>query len=164
MARSEGLIHRKLPPDAVIHTRQPVKPGVTDEETEEKGFEALGLEQLAEQISALARTIENRTNLVDEYNSAPITGAGSASAVVVQPTYEYMPEKIEAIIVAGPAGNITLILGDRQLALTIPTTGYLILAPVAMLLGRSDTRSLQAATPGLYFLELMGIADRRFKI
>jgi hypothetical protein len=164
MARSDGLIHKKLPPDAVIHTRQPVKPETGDAELESVSFDALGLAELREQLSVLARGIENRSNPVDEYNSGNISGAGSSTSVIVQPTYEFMPEKIVAIIVSGPAGQINLILGDRNLTLVIPASGLLVIAPVQMLLGRTDTRTLTAATPGVYFLELMGWADRRFKI
>lgn len=164
MARSEGLIHRKLPPDAVIHTRQPEKVEVTDEETGAAGFEKLGAQALLEQLVSIARNAENRANPVDEYNSAGVTGAGSSASITVQPTYEYMPEKIEAIIVTGPTGAISLQLGDRIWSLTIPASGILVIAPLALMLGRSDARILTPAAAGTYSLELMGIADRRFSI
>jgi hypothetical protein len=163
MARSDGLIHRKLPPDATIHTRQPLPSETPDIEQTSPGFEALGLKELVEQVTALARGIENRANPVDEYNTAT-GGSGTATQVVVQPTYEYMPEKIVAIIVCGPAGNVNLLLGDRNLALVIPASGLLVISPVQMLLSRTDARVLTAQTPGPYFLELMGWADRRFNI
>lgn len=278
MARSDGLIHRKLPPDSVIHTRQPVKPTTGDEEQESKSFDALGMEHFAEQVATLARTIENRANPVDEYNSAAVSGAASSASVIVQPTYEYMPEKIESIVVTGPAagqsatqpgltaanpaigsvitsltlppgvytvnwtvtpqgtvgvaeknnfalyvngvpfttsinpqtagtstsqqavqlvltqasntvsvnvgqgaptstaqygavltalstGNLfTLQLGDRIWSLTLPPSGVMTIGYVALILGRSDPRILTPAAPGIWTLELMGIADRRFSI
>lgn len=164
MARSEGLIHRKLPQDAIIHTRQPGTVETTDEETGAKGFETLGAQALLEQLITIARAAENRANVVDEYNSAAITGAGSSASVTVSPTYEFMAEKIESIIVTGPAGVITLQLGDRLWTVTIPAIGFIVIAPVAILLGRSDARILTAASAGVYSLELCGVADRRFSI
>lgn len=164
MTTAPGYRHPRLPAGAVIHTRQPVKPGATDEESAEPGFEYEGLQQLLEQFETIARAAENRANPVDEYNSAAVTGAGSSASVTVQPTYEYMPEKIETVIVTGPTGAITLQLGDRLWALTIPASGILVIAPVAILLGRSDSRILTPAAAGIYTLELCGIADRRFKI
>lgn len=164
MARTDGLIHRKLPPDAAIHTRQPGSIETKDEEQESSEFAELGAKQFAEQLKTLAETIENRSNLVDEYNTAAITGAGSSSSFVVQPTYEYMPEKIESIIVTGPTGAVTLQLGDRIWQLSIPATGILVIGYCAIVLGRSDSRILTPAAPGVYTLELMGIADRRFNI
>ena len=164
MARSEGLIHKKLPPDAVIHTRQPVKPTTEDSEQESRSFETLGLAQYAEQMGTLAKAIENRANAVDEYNSAAITGAASSASVVVFPTYEYMPEKIESIVITGPPGAITLQLGDRTWALNIPATGILTIGYVGLILNRTDARILTPAAAGIFTLELMGIADRRYKI
>lgn len=164
MARTEGLVHKKLPHDAVIHTRQPVNPTTTDQETESPGYETLGAAQLAEQLSVIARAAENRANVVDEYNSAAVSGAGSSAAIVVQPTYEYMPEKIESIVITGPAGAVTLQLGDRIWQLVIPATGILATGFLGLILGRSDARILTPAAAGVYTLELMGIADRRFNI
>lgn len=164
MGRSAGLVHRKLPYDAVINTRQPVSPRTDDEEQDAQGFEKKGAEDLLEQLVSIARYAENRANPVDEYNSAAITGAASSASVTVQPTYEYMAEKIEAVIVTGPTGLISLQLGDRIWALTIPASGILVIAPISILLGRSDARVLTPAAGGVYTLELMGIADRRFSI
>lgn len=164
MARSDGLIHRKLPPDSIIHTRQPVEPGTKDVEQAEPEFTELGMERLAKQLETIARLTENRSNKVDEYNSAAITGAGSSAFFSVQPTYEYMPEKIEAIIVTGPTGVVTLQLGDRIWPLTIPASGILVIAPIGILLSRTDARTLTPAAAGTYTLELCGVADRRFEI
>lgn len=162
MPAEQGYRHRKLPSDAVIHTRQPVNPETGDTEHESITFERRGLEQLKEVLGIIARRAENRSRVVDEYNSAAVTGAGSSAAVVVQPTYELMPEKIEAIIITGPAGAITLQLGDRIWQLVVPATGILVIAPIALILGRSDPRTLTPAVLGVYTLELMGVADQRF--
>jgi hypothetical protein len=162
MARTEGLIHRKLPHDAVIHTREPVEPTTDDKEQESAGYTALGVAAFTQQLANIARIVENRTNIVDEYNSAAVSGAGSAAAITVQPTYEFMPEKIEAIIITGPAGAVTLQLGDRIWQLVIPAAGFIAFGQMGIVLGRSDARILTPAAAGVYTLELMGIADRRF--
>jgi hypothetical protein len=164
MARSDGLIHRKLPPDSRISTRQPVDYRTADAEQESETFEQLGLRDLREELKNIARKIENVGNPVDEYNSASVSGAGSSAVLTVQPTYEFMPEKITAIIVTGPTGVIKLQLGDRIWSLTIPAAGILVIAPVAIMLSRTDDRILTPQTPGAYTLELCGIADRRFSI
>lgn len=165
MARSEGLIHSKLPPDSSVPVRGSNAPiGAQDVEQFSPEFIAAGMLELREALGGIARKAENRSNPVDEYNSAPITGAATESVVTVMPTYEYMPEKIESIIVGGPAGAASLQLGDRILPIAIPVAGIIVIAPVAIILGRNDLRQLSAATPGIYFLELMGVADRRFKI
>lgn len=136
-----------------------------DVEPENLAFIAAGLDRMREALGELARQAENRSNPVDEYNTTPITGAATESVVTVLPTYEYMPEKIEAVIVAGPpAAAVTLVLGDRQWPLVIPAIGIIPIGPLAVILGRNDPRQLIASVPGQYFLELMGIADRRFSI
>lgn len=164
MVRTDGLIHKKLPPDAVIHTRQPVEPTTTDQEQVSAGYDALGAAAMAEQLASIARAAENRANIVDEYNSAAVSGAGSSAVIEVFPTYEYMPEKIESIVITGPTGAVTLQLGDRIWQLSIPATGILTIGYVGLILGRGDRRILTPAAAGTYTLELMGIADRRFNI
>lgn len=156
----------KLPHDAVIHPRSDANDPIRaeDEEQVSTGFLKAGMLRLRESLGELARQVENRGNPVDEYNTAATSGAATESTVTVLPTYEYMPEKIESIIVVGPPGNITLNLGDRSWPLTIPASGVIVIAPVAVLLGRNDTRQLVSATPGTYFIELMGIGDRRFSV
>lgn len=166
MARSDGLLHSKLPPDARINVRDTNAPiGAQDVEQFSAEFVATGLLHLREALGEIARYAENRSHPVDEYNTVPLTGIATESQLILLPTYEYMPEKIEAIIVGGPpAATVTLVLGDRQWAVTIPSVGILPIGPLGIILGRSDPRMLVAATPGTYFLELMGIADRRFSI
>jgi hypothetical protein len=166
VARTEGLIHSKLPPDARVNVRDtgaPIRTEDSDQFSPE--FVASNLIKLREALGELARQTENHGNLVDEYNTCTITGAASESVLTVLPTYEYMPEKIISILVAGPpASSITLYLGDRVWPVLIPPAGIMTIGPVALILGRNDLRQLQSATPGNYFLELMGFADRRFAI
>lgn len=166
MARTDGLLHSKLPPDARVNVRDtnaPIK--AQDVEQFSAEFVATGLLHLREALGDIARHAENRSHPVDEYNTVPLTGIASESVLSLPPTYEYMPEKIESVLIGGPPSTqITLILGDRQWAVTIPAAGILPIGPLGIILGRSDPRMLVAATPGTYFLELMGIADRRFSI
>lgn len=166
MPRSGGILHSKLPPDSEIHVRDtgaPIKTADVEEFSAE--FVAKGFLRLQDAVAGLARELENREHPVDEYNTVPLTGAATESQLVLQPTYEYMPEKIEAIVVTGPANAaVTLLLGDRQWPVVIPAAGILPIGPLAIILHRSDPRQLIAQTPGIYTLELMGIADRRFEI
>jgi hypothetical protein len=164
MARYEGVVHEKLPPGTMFPVRDKDEP-IRTENVEQitPGFIRAGLLQLQEALGDIARQTENRSNPVDEYNTVPITGAATQSTLTVQPTYEVMPEKIMSIIVGGPPTTaVTIILGDRQLPAVIPASGILVIAPVAIILGRNDDRKLTSATPGQYFLELMGYADKRF--
>jgi hypothetical protein len=105
--------------------------------------------------------IENRGYPVDEY----LTGSGTGTVISLMATYDFMPERIEAVIVTGPpASVITLQLGDRTWNLVIPAAGVLPIAPLGIILGRSDVRQLTAAVSGQYTLELMGYGQRRFEI
>lgn len=119
----------------------------------------------SEALGKIARQAENRASPVDEYNTVPLTGAASESILTVMPQYEYVPEKIESILVTGPAAaSIIVTVGDRQWSLVIPASGLLPIGPVAILLGRNDPRQLTCATPGTFTMELMGVADARFNV
>jgi hypothetical protein len=120
-----------------------------------------GLLKLHEQSENLARMADDRSRPVDEYRVQTLV-ADSELIVTVQPQYDFMAERIESVIVTGPPGNVSLQLGDRFWALTIPATGILVIAPVSFLLNRNDYRQLTSATPGDYSLELMGWADERY--
>jgi hypothetical protein len=165
MARYDGIVHQKLPPGTSFPVRAKDTPiAAEDVEQISPEFIRAGLLRLQEALGTLARHIENRGNPVDEYNTTPITGAASESTLTVLPTYEMMNEKIVGIIVSGPpTTSITIQLGDRQWPVIIPATGILVIAPIALILGRNDDRKIIAQTPGNYFLELMGYADSRFK-
>lgn len=167
MANDTGYIppNGKLPNGAKlaapIFTRQPSPPfDPVDEQKAVFSFLAAGVHALVKELHDLARQIDNRAFLVDEYRTQSPFG-DSESTVTVQPTYDYKPEKIESIIITGPPGNVTLQLGDRFWSLTIPATGIIVIGPVAVLLNRNDPRILTGPT-GNYNLELMGIADERF--
>ena len=161
-----GQQHFKLPHDAVISPRSSAGNliGAEDEEQTSPGFIAEGLLSYREALTNLARQAENRSHPVDEYNTVPLSGGSSGVLLTIMPTYEYMPEKIESVIVSGPpAATATLTLGDRQLPLVVPASGVIVIAPVAIILGRNDTRQLTSAAAGIWFVELMGIADKRFQ-
>lgn len=162
----QGREHSKLPPGAAVHVRDKETPiRADDEEQFSPEFVASGLLDLREQLKNLARQTENRSHPVDEYNTASLTGASTTAVVTLLPTYEYMPEKIISVLVAGPpAAAVTLVLGDRQIPIVIPAAGLIPIGPLGMILGRNDPRQLISATPGTYFLELMGWADQRFNI
>jgi hypothetical protein len=161
----KGFIQPKIQPGQPIHTRQPVSDKTVDEETIVPPFISLGLTRLKESFDELARQAENRAKVVDEYNTSTLgVGEGNETVVTLFPTYDFMPEKIESIIATGPpAATVVIVLGDRQWNLVIPTSGVLVIAPVALMLSRTDTRSLTGGTAGQYTLELMGIADKRYK-
>lgn len=166
MGRSGGISHDRLPPDSIVTVRSKDTPiAAADEQQFSPEFIARGMLEMREALREVARQTENRGNPVDEYNTCPISGAASESTLVLQPTYEYMNEKIISVLVVGPpSAAVTITLGDRVWPVVIPVTGILPIGPVAVILGRSDTRSLTSATPGNYFLELMGWADRRFNV
>jgi hypothetical protein len=156
--------HEKLPAGTVLHVRDTGAPIRTeDEEILSPGYIAKGLNEFREALDNLARQTENHAYPVDEYNTCPLGSVASENALTLQPTYEYWPEKILSILVTGPpAAAVTLTLGDRVWPLVLPSTGILAIGPVAIILGRSDVRQLQAGTPGQFTLELMGFSDRRF--
>ena len=162
----EGLQRSKLPPGTVMHVRDKETPiRAEDEEQFSPAFLARGLLEMRETLTNLARQTENRSHPVDEYNTASLAGAATTTVVTLLPTYEYMPEKIISVLIAGPGSAVcTLVLGDRQLPITIPAAGILPIGPLGVILGRNDPRQLVSATPGTYFLELMGWADQRFGI
>lgn len=166
MGRSGGMFHEKLPPDSIVTVRAkdtPIEAANVEQFTPAQL--ALELLRYREALGEIARQAENRSFPVDEYNTCPITGAATESTLVVMPTYEYKNEKIESIIVGGPASAaVTIILGDRSIPAIIPVSGILVIAPVAIILGRNDNRQLTSATPGIFFFELMGIADQRYNI
>ena len=159
-----GMKHEKLPPGAQVYVRDTGAPIRTvEEELYSPEFIAKGMIQLREALQDLARRSENHAHPVDEYNTCPLGGTSSVNALTLQPTYELMPEKILSILVAGPpAAAVTIQLGDRFWSVNIPPSGIMSIGPVALILGRSDTRQQSSQTAGMFFLELMGFADARF--
>lgn len=166
MPLSGGIRHSRLPSDAEVSVRDTDAPiRSTDVEQFSPEFVAAGLMRLRDSLSDLARQLENKSRPVDEYNTCPITGAATESVLTVLPTYDFLVERIEAVLITGPpAAQITLTVGDRQWNMVIPAAGVLPIGPLGMFLGRNDPRTLTAQTPGIYTLELMGYADARFRI
>jgi hypothetical protein len=84
-----------------IFTRQPNKPFDTDQQKTVFEYLAIGIHSLVTQMGDLARQIENRARVVDEYQvqSSTVT---AESVVTVQPIFDFVPEKIESVIVTGP--------------------------------------------------------------
>jgi len=163
MARTGGMVHNKLPYD-LAGMRPPADKPVRAEEAEQEispQFVLNSLMSLRKSLGTLARLIENRGYPVDEYN----TGTGTGTVVSLLPTYEYMPERIESVIITGPpSSQVSLQLGDRTWSLVIPAAGVLPVGPMGLILSRSDVRQLTAQTSGIYTLELMGFGQRRFEI
>ena len=149
-------VPRAIPPH--IGVRQPVslEPDAIDREPMK--FIALALAQLHRQFRRMATAIEDHSMPVDNYS--PQTVAASTNQVNLQPQYE-SGEQITSVIIVGPAGAVTLTLGDRIWPLVIPASGILVIAPISIFLGRDDTRQLNSVTLGQYSLELGGYADTR---
>lgn len=142
--------------------RPPADKPIRTENAEQElspGFVLNSLMALRQSLGTLARLIENRGFPVDEYN----TGTGTGTVVNLMPTYDFMPERIESVIITGPpAAQITVQLGDRVWNLVIPAAGVLPIAPLGVILGRSDPRTLTAQSAGQFTMELMGYGQRRF--
>lgn len=120
---------------------------------------ALALVHLRNAFSKVPEMLEDNSRPVDQYRPQTLTG-DSESTLTLQPQWE-TPELIRAVLITGPAGQITLQLGMRVWNLTIPATGFILISPLWMQLTRTDQRILTAQTPGQYTLELMGHADGR---
>src|SRR5262245_42827712 len=90
MARYDGMVHAKLPPDGIIRTRDKGTP-IRTEDTEQFSpeFVMAGLLELRETLQDMARQTENRSNPVDEYQTCPLSGSATESVLTLQPTYEF---------------------------------------------------------------------------
>ncbi len=141
------------------HIRQPEPITVKDIEDKPLKFIALALSALQRQFRRVATSIEDRSMAVDEYQSQTPTGPVT-NTLTIQPQYE-TNERITSILVVGPAGACTVTLGDRVMPLTIPASGFLLIAPVSMFIGRDDLRQLTTSAPGQINLILGGYADTR---
>lgn len=148
----------------VIHGRQVHSPFTMDaNQTPPIEYIAKAFAQMQRHLQDIVKGEVDETKVFDEYLAQGLAGYAT-SAITIQPTYEYT-ERVEAIIITGPAGAVTLQLGDRgPWSLTIPAAGILVIAPVAIYLGRNDIRSLTAASAGDFTLELMGHADTRWSV
>lgn len=146
-----------------IHGRQVGPTTVTDREMPAPAeYVANALAEMRRNLQDLVKVRVDDTKVFDQYLPQGLLG-NSVSVITLQPSYEYT-ERVEAIIITGPPGNVTLQLGDRIWNLVIPAGNILIIATVAIYLSRSDTRQLSAASAGAYTLELMGHADARWSV
>jgi hypothetical protein len=150
-------VPRAIRPDTPIRQKPAIQ--VADIEAQPMKYIALALVHLRNQIAALANMAEDRGRPIDEYQPQEILGE-LESTITVQPQWE-TSERITSVLITGPPGNVTVQLGDRIWPLTIPASGFLLIAPISIFLGRSDSRILTAATPGQYSLELSGYCDTR---
>lgn len=154
------MVHRPTLPEE-IRTRQPQPVEVPTIEQVPDRYIALGLIHLRNQMANLAKMAEDNSRPVDEYNSQTLAPE-SETTLTLQPAWE-VTEVIRSILVTGPGvgGNFTLQLGDRTWALFLPNTGYILLSPLSLILGRNDVRQLTSNTAGQWTLELMGHCDDR---
>jgi hypothetical protein len=156
-----GTVHRAERPSHVVYGRNPVPTQAADAEILAPAeFVANAFAQIKRDIRNIAKMIQDVGRPVDEYN-AQEWNADAEITLNILPQWEFA-EKIESIIVVGPAGACTLQLGDRVWPLVIPASGILTIAPVGVMLDRTDIRQLTAASPGAYSVELMGYADTRW--
>jgi hypothetical protein len=142
-----------------IHVQEPLEAPDIDEAPNQ--YIVKGLIALRKEFQNLARQADNRSRPVDEYRVQTLV-ADSEMTVTIQPQYDLISERIESIVITGPTGAINVQLGDRDWTLTIPASGVLVIAPVSILLSRSDNRVLTASVAGDYSMELMGWADERY--
>lgn len=121
------------------------------------------IEQMLSQLKGLRRVIEDRTRPVDEYQGTP-TASELQSTVTVPAQFDaQMSERIESILIWGPpAATGTIKLGDTTINIVIPASGVLVIAPISMLLNRSDDRILTLSPAGDIGVRLMGWADERY--
>jgi hypothetical protein len=155
-----GYVPRaKLPPGTQFPARQLSNLEVPDIEQAPLKYLALALLHLRNQFANMAKQAEDRSKPVDEYTPQTLV-AEAETNIFIKPDYD-MTENIQSVVIVGPAGAVTLQLGDRTWNLTIPATGVIVIAPVSIRLSRSDNRILTAGTPGNYTVELMGFADDR---
>lgn len=147
-------------PDGQVNIRNVSQIGVQDIEQEPMKYVALALVHLRKSVQDLVIMIEDRSRSVDAYQPQEYLAGSSSSNIELQPQWE-AGETITSIIITGPAGAVTLQLGDRFWPLTIPASGVIVIAPIKLYLDRSDRRILSFSTPGAYSLELMGYGDTR---
>lgn len=156
---------RLIPDNATIHTRLVDDIEVPDVESMPATFLLTAIMHLAKNAGRLEKKIADTSRLVDEYVPNPGQYAilqGTSLEVFSQ--FDQIPERITSILITGPAGDVTVQLGDRVWNFTIPASKYLVIAPVSILLTRQDRRLLTptSVASGNYTMELMGYADERF--
>lgn len=156
---NNGIPRHTKPGENELHSRHPSPIVTPDIETQPLKYIALALVHLRNSFAKLPRMIEDNSRPVDEYQTQSLAPESEVNLNVL-PQWEDS-EIIRSIIITGPAGAMNLQLGDRNWNLVIPATGFIVMAPLWLLLDREDNRILSSATPGQYTLELMGHADTR---
>lgn len=142
-----------------LHLHQPSVKAEPGTDVVPAKYFALAMVKLHAQMGKLAAMIEDNSRPVDEYQ--PMTLAAELTQNVNVPPQWEVTEVIKSIVVTGPAGAVSLQLGDRTWNVVIPASQILVIAPIRMILSRQDVRILTAGTPGQYNLELMGNCDER---
>lgn len=156
-----GMTVRARIPEQIL-SRNPDSVEVADTPTVHLKYIALSLLKMKEQISQLAKMAEDNSRPVDEYLSQTLV-PDSVTQLTIPPQWE-VGELIQSVVITGPTATpqFTLQLGDRTWNLTLPASGILVIAPIRLLLGRSDNRVLTSPTAGQWTVELMGICDDRY--
>jgi hypothetical protein len=159
-----SVIMGKIAPGGVLRVRN--MPTVRVEDSEmgpAANYVIVAMARIQTLLRGLARQLEDRTKLVDEYSIVSEYTAANESVVEVLPIFDRIPEKIESIIITGPVTTaFSRQLGDRFWTMSTDATGKCIIAPVAILLSINDRRILTGQAAGNWNLELMGIADERY--
>lgn len=120
------------------------------------------LEAVLREMRGVSRLVEDKSRRVDEYRPQTLA-AETTSSVTGLPQFERMPELITSILIVGPATTaFTMQLGKRVWPLTTNASGFVLIAPVAILLDYDSPRQLTSATAGEWAFELMGEADARY--
>jgi hypothetical protein len=127
-------------------------------------FVMVALARIHKNISKLARTLDDVSRPVDEYQvNATYSVVEGVTTVEVLPQYDIYAEKITGVLVTGPASTaFTLQLGDRSFGLLTDAQGRMLLPQTGFMLSRNDRRILTSATGGNWTLELFGFADERY--
>jgi hypothetical protein len=122
----------------------------------------IALNRLEKQFGPVVRKIRDVSKPVDEYSTESVV-IDNVTTVTVFPEYTHMAERIESVIVTGPASTaFTLTLGDRSWDVLTNVSGLFQILGAGLLMSFNDTRSLVSATAGNWTLELTGFADERY--
>lgn len=156
---SGHILRPKIQDGGQVHVRQAEQIQVSDIEQEPMKYIALALVHLRNALGKLPKMIEDNSRPVDEYRTQSNV-ADSIVTLNLQPQFE-QTELIRAILITGPAGLCTLQLGQRFWNLTIPTSGFILISPIWLQIGRDEPRILTGNAAGGYTLELMGHVDER---
>lgn len=145
----------------VIHTRINEPLHVPDEEQDvPMAYIHNAMIRFERVAKALAMQLEDRTKPVDEYQN----GIAGNQLEVLPLFNDQIRERIISVIVFGPANATgTIALGnDFVIPVTIPAVGFVVIAPIAILLDRSDRRLLNLTGNGPIGMRLTGWASGRY--